>query len=162
MTEQQRYRVLSEHDGYEVRLYPAHLLAQVEAPGSFFEAGNRGFGPLIRYITASHISMTAPVIQAPSVTKQYTVSFVMPAGATRVPAPSDAAVRIVEVPERRVAARRFSGGSSEARYQQNADALEAALARDGIAVEGRVSFARYDPPWKPGFLKRYEALVALA
>lgn len=162
MTEQQRYTVVSEHAGYEVRMYAAHLLAQVEAAGSFFEAGNRGFRPLIRYITASSLSMTAPVIQAPGATKQYTVSFVMPAAASRVPVPSDASVRIVEVPERRVAARVFSGGSNEARFQQNADALLAALARDGVAVEGAVYFARYDPPWKPGFLKRNEALVALA
>jgi len=162
MTEQQRYTVVSVHVGYEVRVYPAHLLAQVDAAGSFFEAGNRGFGPLIRYITASNIAMTAPVIQTPRAEKAYTVSFVMPAGATRVPAPSDASVRTVAVPERRVAARRFSGGSNETRFQQNADALEAALARDGRAAEGPVYFARYDPPWKPGFLKRNEALVALA
>lgn len=162
MTEQQRYSVVSVHDGYEVRVYPAHMLAQVEAAGSFFEAGNRGFGPLIRYITASNISMTAPVIQAPSAEQQYTVSFVMPAGATRVPAPTDASVRTVSVPERRVAARRFSGGSNETRYQQNAAALQAALARDNTAAAGPVYFARYDPPWKPGFLKRNEALVALA
>jgi hypothetical protein len=161
MTEQQRYTVVSVHDDYEVRVYPAHILAQVDAAGSFFEAGNRGFGPLIRYITASKISMTAPVIQAPGATKQYTVSFVMPAGATSVPAPLDANVRTVEVPERRVAAREFSGGSNETRYQQNATALEAALARDGIAAQGPVYFARYDPPWKPGFLKRNEALVAI-
>lgn len=161
MTEQQPYTVISVHAGYEVRLYPAHILAQVEAAGSFFEAGNRGFGPLIRYITASNISMTAPVLQAPGATKQYTVSFVMPAGATTVPDPSDASVRTVDVPERRVAARTFSGGSNEKRYQQNADALEAALARDGVAVEGPIYFARYDPPWKPGFLRRNEALVAI-
>lgn len=161
MTEQQRYTVVSVHEGYEVRLYPAHILAQVDAAGSFFEAGKRGFGPLIRYITASNISMTAPVIQAPGAT-QYTVSFVMPAGATSVPAPSDASVRTVEVPERRVAAREFSGGSNEKRYQENASALEAALARDGVTAAGPVYFARYDPPWKPGFLKRNEALVAIA
>ena len=162
MTEQQPYTVISVHADYEVRMYPAHILAQVDAAGSFFEAGNRGFRPLLRYITASNISMTAPVIQAPGTAKRYTVSFVMPAGATSVPAPSDASVRTVEVPERRVAARRFNGGSNESRYQQNADALEAALARDGVAVEGPVYFARYDPPWKPGFLKRNEALVAIS
>ena len=161
MTEQQRYTVISVHDGYEVRMYPAHIRAQVDAAGSFFQAGNRGFRPLIRYISASNISMTAPVIQAPGETEQYTISFVMPAGATIVPAPSDASVRTVEVLERRVAAREFGGGSNETRYQQNADALKAALARDGIAVEGPVYFARYDPPWKPGFLKRNEALVAI-
>lgn len=161
MTENQRYTVISAHAGYEVRMYPAHILAQVEAYGSFFEAGRRGFGPLIRYITASNISMTAPVIQAPGSTTQYTVSFVMPGGATSVPAPSDASVRTVEVPERRVAAREFSGGSHETTYRQNADALTAALARDGVSVVGPVYFARYDPPWKPGFLKRNEALVEI-
>lgn len=161
MTEQQRYTVISVHDGYEVRVYPAHIVAQVDAAGSFFEAGNRGFGPLIRYITASNISMTAPVIQAPSTQKQYTVSFVMPAGATSVPAPTDASVRTVQIPERRVAARRFAGGSNEARYQENADALEASLARDGVPIQGPVYFARYDPPWMPGFLKRNEALAVI-
>ncbi|WP_405217846.1 SOUL family heme-binding protein [Agrococcus sp. Ld7] len=161
MTEQQRYTVISKRDGYELRRYPAHMLAQVEAPGPFFKAGNRGFGPLFRYISASNISMTAPVLQAPNAPKQHTVSFVMPAGATTVPAPADDSVRTVAVPERRVAARRFSGGSSVKRYQRNAEALRAALARDGLAVDGRVYFARYDPPWKPGFLKRNEALVAL-
>jgi hypothetical protein len=161
MTEQQPYTVVSVHDGYEVRVYPAHMLAQVDAAGSFFEAGNRGFGPLIRYITASGISMTAPVIQSPSAGKQYTVSFVMPEGATQVPIPSDASVRIIHVAERRVAARAFSGGSNEARFERNAAGLEAALDRDGIAVVGPVFFARYDPPWKPGFLKRNEALVEI-
>lgn len=162
MTELQPYTVLSEHDDYEVRLYPAHILAQVDAAGSFFEAGNEGFRPLISYISASNISMTAPVIQAPGGAKAFTVSFVMPAGATEVPTPSDAQVRTVEVPQRRVAARRFSGGSSEVRYAENALTLSAALNRDGVATEGAVYFARYDPPWKPGFLKRNEALVALA
>ncbi|MBH0117585.1 heme-binding protein [Salinibacterium sp. NG253] len=161
MTEKQPYRVISEHDGYEVRLYPAHILAQVDADGSFFEAGNQGFRPLIRYISASNISMTAPVIQSPGQSKRYTVSFVMPAGATSVPAPRDATVRTVDVPEQRVAARRFSGGSNEDRYQENADALLAALTRDGCAPLGSVYFARYDPPWKPGFLKRNEALVVV-
>lgn len=161
MTEQQLYTVISVHDGYEVRMYPAHILAQVDAGGTFFQAGNQGFRPLIRYITASNISMTAPVIQSPSENQQYTVSFVMPAGATSVPAPSDPSVRTVEVPQRRVAAREFGGGSNEKRYQQNADALKTALSRDGVAVEGPVYFARYDPPWKPGFLKRNEALVAI-
>jgi hypothetical protein len=162
MTDKQPYTVISEHDGYEVRLYPAHILAQVDADGSFFDAGNEGFRPLIRYISASNISMTAPVIQSPGQTKQYTVSFVMPAGATSVPTPLDASVRTVDVPERRVAVRRFSGGSNEERYAENADALTAALTRDGIAPTGAVYFARYDPPWKPGFLKRNEALVVVS
>src|SRR5680860_1305361 len=103
MTEKQPYTLISEHDGYEVLLYPAHILAQVDTDGSFFEAGNQGFRPLIRYISASNISMTAPVIQAPGPSQNYTVSFVMPAGATSVPALSDSTVRTIDVPEQRVA-----------------------------------------------------------
>lgn len=161
MTEQQPYTVISEHDGYEVRLYPAHILAQVNATGRFFAAANRGFVPLIRYITASSIPMTSPVIQAPSDSQHYTVSFVMPAGATSVPVPRDTEVSTIEVPERRVAARQFGGGSSERRYGDNAAELTAALERDDVPTDGPIYFARYDPPWRPGFLKRNEALVAL-
>ncbi|MGV8875944.1 MAG: SOUL family heme-binding protein [Rhodoglobus sp.] len=161
MTQKQQYTVISDHDGYEVRWYPAHIVAQVDADGTFFEAGNRGFRPLIRYISAANIAMTAPVIQSPGAADRFTVSFVMPTGVTSVPAPLDPSVRTVSVPEQRVAARRFSGGSHEDKYAENADALTSALKRDGFTTVGDVFFARYDPPWKPGFLKHNEALIVV-
>ncbi|MGV8895441.1 MAG: SOUL family heme-binding protein [Rhodoglobus sp.] len=168
MTENQPYVVESAHDEFEVRRYPEHILAEVDVDGEFFEARNRGFRPLISYISGnnagrSKVAMTAPVIQAPA-GKQYTVSFVLPEGmdAASVPVPTDAGVRTRVVPAGRVAARRFSGGADEARYAANAAQLVAAVTQAGLAVAGTPYFARYDPPWKPGFLRRNEALVRLA
>ena len=168
MTEIQPYDVESEHDGFEVRRYPEHQLVEVDVGGDFFEAGNRGFRPLISYISGnnagkSKVAMTAPVIQAPA-GEQYTVSFVLPddMDAASVPVPTGAGVRTRVVPAGRVAARRFSGGADEARFADNATELVAAVTRAGLQTTGGPYFARYDAPWKPGFLRRNEALVRLA
>ena len=168
MTDIQPYDIESEHDGFEVRSYPEHLLVEVEVGGEFFEAGNRGFRPLISYISGNNagktkVAMTAPVIQAPA-GEQYTVSFVLPEDmdVASVPVPTGAGVRTRVVPAGRVAARRFSGGADEARFADNALSLVAAVAASGLTTDGVPYFARYDAPWKPGFLRRNEALVRLA
>lgn len=168
MTEIQPYKVENKHDGFEVRHYPQHLLAEVDVTGEFFEAGNRGFRPLIGYISGNNagktrVAMTAPVIQA-AAGEQYTVSFVLPEGmdAASAPIPTGAGVRTRVVPAGRVAARRFSGGADEARFAANAARLVAEASRAGLTIVGEPYFARYDPPWKPGFLRRNEALVRLA
>ena len=69
MTEQQPYEVLEQLDGFELRQYPPHLVAQVEIQGSFEDAGNRAFRTLFGYITGKNgargsVAMTAPVLQA--------------------------------------------------------------------------------------------------
>jgi effector-binding domain-containing protein len=168
MTEIQPYVVESEHDGFEIRRYPEHLVAEIDVDGEFFEAGNRGFRPLIGYISGNNrgknkVAMTAPVIQAPAGEK-YTVSFVLPAGmdAASAPIPTGAGMRTRVVPAGRVAARRFSGGADESRFAANAARLVSEAARAGLPTVGGPYFARYDPPWKPGFLRRNEALVRLA
>ena len=168
MTEIQPYIVVSEHDGFEIRQYPQHLLAEIDVTGGFFEAGNRGFRPLFGYISGNNagktkVAMTAPVIQALAGEK-YTVSFVLPSGmdAASAPIPTGAGVRTRVVPAGRVAARRFSGGADVARFADNAARLVAEVERAGLPTAGDPYFARYDPPWKPGFLRRNDALVRLA
>lgn len=168
MTEIQPYDIESEHDGFEVRRYPEHLLVEVEVDGEFFEAGNRGFRPLIGYISGnnaskSKIAMTAPVIQTPA-GDRYTVSFVLPEDmdVASLPVPTGAGVRTRVVPAGRVAARQFSGGADDARFAANAMTLVAEVTRAGMPTVGEPYFARYDAPWKPGFLRRNEAMVRLA
>ncbi len=169
MTDQQPYQVLREYDDFELRHYPDYVLVQVEVTGGFSGAGNAAFGPLFRYIsgnnqTATRIAMTAPVLQETTADEAHTVSFVLPEGmpASAVPVPQDARVITRVVPAHRAAARRFSGGWSEARFRENGDTLLAAVRRAGLDPVGGVYFARFDPPWKPGFLKHNEALVAVA
>jgi hypothetical protein len=168
MTEHQPFSVVEKRDGYEIRDYPESRLAQVDTRASFSSAGSMAFGSLIRYISGGNassqrIAMTAPVLQEPSAASSYLVSFVMPADMTdeTMPRPVDGRVTLVTVPARRVAARGFRGGWSEDRFHEHASALRAALARDKLDVTGEPTYARFDPPWKPGFLKYSEVLFEI-
>lgn len=182
MTEQQPYEVVQQHDGFELRRYPAHLVAEVEVEGSFTDAGNRAFGVLVGFIggrnTASSkvamtapvlqeaastkIAMTAPVVQEPGTdTGRHVVGFVMPAAYSpeTLPTPADPRIRIRTVPEHLAAARRFSGRWSEQRHDEEAATLLGAVTGAGFTATGPVRFARFDPPWTPWFLRRNEVVV---
>ncbi|MDA8437387.1 MAG: heme-binding protein [Propionibacterium sp.] len=71
MTERQRVEVLTRFPGFELRRYPAHLVAEVEVPGSFTDTGKRAFGTVVgfasgRNSTRAKGAMTAPVLQEPA------------------------------------------------------------------------------------------------
>jgi hypothetical protein len=61
-----------------------------------------------------------------------------------------------------VAALRFSGGWSKERADGKAGALMGLLEAAGLSPTGAVFYGRYDPPWKPGLLRRNEALVEVS
>jgi hypothetical protein len=132
VTEQQAYEVLEQGDGFELRRYPPHLVAEVELDGSFEDVGNRAFGALFGYISGSNesrrsVSMTAPVVQQASSPRKiamtapvvqtdggrggFVVAFVLPASMTleTAPTPTNPDVRVREVPERVAAAVAYSG-----------------------------------------------------
>ncbi len=169
MTEQQPYTLVRQHDGFEVRQYPAHMLVQVDVRGGLDAGAGAGFGPLFQYISGGNaggrsISMTAPVLQQPRAEGVQTVSFVMPADmdAASTPSPRDPRVRTTAVEPRLVAARRFSGTARTFRFADQGAQLIAAVRAAGLDPVGDVYYARFDPPWKPGFLRHNEALVQVA
>ena len=181
MTEQQPYDVLVRHGDVEIRRYQVHVVAETSARGGFEMAGNLAFRPLFRYITGhnrgdSAIAMTAPVVQqagsgaqlamtAPVVQQAgergHVVGFVMPAGSTleNLPEPLDEAVRLREVPEEHAAALRYSGRWSEGSYRAKERELLAVLEHTDWAPDGPARFARFDPPWTPGFWRHNEVVV---
>lgn len=184
MTEQQPYEVLARYPEFEVRQYPAHILAEVDVQAPFEEAGNAAFSTLLGYITGRNqsrqsIAMTAPVVQAPVLGERVamtapviqsegsaglqTVAFVMPAAMTleTAPAPVDPRVRIRAVPPARAAACRYSGRWSMSSYQHHCATLLQALAVRGYQPVGQPRFARFDPPFKPWFLRRNEVVIDL-
>ena len=168
MTEQQKYRVLKRLDNLEIREYEACVLMQVTVNGDFMSAGSIAFRPLVNYISGSNasrqkIAMTAPVIQEPVSGTKHVVSFVLPAGMhpDDVPVPSDAQVKMVAQPVHFAAARRFGGGWTEHRFQEEGEQLLNAANSAGLKPIGAIYWARFDPPWKPGFLKRNEAIIKI-
>ncbi len=67
MTEKQAYEVVRTYDDFELRLYPAHVVAEVVVAAPFEDAGNIAFRSLFRYISGVNkpqqkVAMTAPVI----------------------------------------------------------------------------------------------------
>ncbi|MFM5904058.1 MAG: SOUL family heme-binding protein [Microbacteriaceae bacterium] len=169
MTERQPYRVLERLPNFEVRLYPRHVLVEVVTKGSFVQAGNTAFQPLVSYISGRNVdrqkfAMTAPVLQAPDASETvHKVSFVLPANTSpdAIPKPSDGFVTTRVVEEKRVAALGFGGSWNEARFKEQGRTLLESVKAAGLKTAGDVYFARFDPPWKPGFLKHNEALIDL-
>jgi hypothetical protein len=160
--------VVSSRDGLEIRHYPSYLLVQVAEPGEFFQAGNRAFQPLFNYISGSNaagqrIAMTAPVLQeVPDVDKNL-VSFVMPKDfdVESIPLPSNQRVSIVEVSEHFAAAIKFSGSWNSQRFADKGEELLAAVKSAGLVTIGSLYWARFDPPFKPGFMKHNEVQIKI-
>lgn len=171
------------HDGnFEIRDYPALVVAEVTVPGGQKEAAGKGFRLLAGYIFGGNkrrqsIAMTAPVAQAPSNEKiamtapvtqianagNWTVRFTMPSSYTldTLPEPNDPKVQLRVLPAERVAVLRFSGvakvGDVDAK---SAELISTTQARHLRAI-GPVSLAQYNPPWTPWFMRRNEVMIAV-
>ncbi len=167
MTEEAVFTVLARRGKIEFREYAQHVLASVTVSGTFESAPSVGFGPLVRYISGENrdntqLAMTAPVFHEASSDSAHTISFVLPKDTSHVPDPARPGVTTHVVPPLTVAAIRFSGGWNTQRVRGYEMELLNQLAEWGIAPEGKTLFARYDPPWKPGFLRRNEVLIPIS
>jgi effector-binding domain-containing protein len=88
----------------------------------------------------------------------------MPSSYTKatLPEPLDPRVKLVEVPGARVAAVRYSGTWSRARYEAQENRLRDFIMQKGLSIAGEPVFARYNPPFLPWFLRRNEVLIPVA
>jgi len=163
MVEQAKYEVLKKIGKIEIRRYPRLVIARVDG------YGDGGFNLLFRFITGnnrqkSDIAMTAPVVSeeiamtAPVLSEKGSIAFIMPEGFTRetTPEPLDDRVKIVKVPERVVAALRFSGRWSNSIFQKKTEELLAEIENAGLKVAGQVFSMRYNGPFTPWFLRKNE------
>jgi hypothetical protein len=159
---------VAQDGDFEIRRYAAYRIVTTSAGTDFDDAGNAGFRTLFRYISGANegetdIAMTAPVLQARD-ESHWSLAFVVPAAYApgSIPAPADPNVTIAEVPGGLYAALRFSGHWSEARFMEQESALRAHLAGTAFVVCGPTRYARYDPPFKPPFLRRNEILIPVS
>ena len=179
--EQTEYSVVTKMDGYEIRQYSAHIVAQTKVQGSYNEALNKGFTIIAGYIFGDNakketIAMTAPVVSgkqssekiamtapvlATTGDSESTISFAMPKKYTldSLPVPTDTRIELVEVPAQKVAALRFSWFRSTDRVRNMEKRLLELLAKDGVEVVGSPSYAGYNAPWTPPWMMRNEILV---
>jgi hypothetical protein len=168
MVEQAKYEVLREINKVEIRRYQTMVIARVDG------YGDGGFNLLFNYITGnnrqkSKISMTAPVVSeqismtAPVLSESDSIAFVMPEGLTfeTTPEPIDERVKIVEIPERVVAALRFSGRWSNSIFKKKSKEMLEELNKAGIKSVGQVFTMRYNGPFTPWFMRRNEVAIEI-
>ena len=183
--EQARYTLVSKNADYEIREYPAHIVAKTTVQGSYDEALTEGFKIVAAYIFGAnkgralidnnaditgrdlrdekvHIAMTAPVLAGIN-GDTHVIAFGMPASYTMdtLPVPDDPRVTLVEMPAQKMAAVTFKGQYTSARVEEMEKKLIDALARDKVQTAGDPWFAGYNAPWTPPWLVRNEVLIPI-
>jgi hypothetical protein len=181
--EEPGYEITRQLGGVELRRYAPYVVAEVVMNTAAEDAGNQAFPILAGYIfgknkgekklemtapvtqtaAPTRMDMTAPVTQQAAVPGGYLVQFVLPNSVTlaTAPEPTDPRVRLRQVPAAQWAVIRYSGTWSQANYDEHLTQLKATLAAANVATQGEPVLARYDPPFKPWFLRRNEIWLAL-
>lgn len=118
--------------------------------------------PVLQSPDGSEIAMTAPVLEGTG--GEGRMAFILPAEYTpeTAPLPTDPAVTLGTIPERKVAAVTYDGRSNAEMEAAERAKLEAWIAARGLTATGPALVAQYDPPWTlPGF-RRNEILIPVA
>lgn len=162
------YKVIESDDNIEIREYPDLVLASTES--NLKARGNDGsFMRLFRYISGNNeseqkIEMTTPVfMEAGSDEVKGKMGFVMPqeVASTGAPSPKASDVKIRTRKGGHFVVIRFSGVlDNKLAKSQEGKLREWMKSRD---LQGAESYERagYDPPFKPGPLRRNEILIRL-
>jgi len=181
--EEPGFQVLEQEGSFELREYPAYVVAETRVEAGFTNAGNIAFQRLFGYISGKNvaqqkIAMTAPVTQGRDAERgekiamtapvsqvadgdAYLVAFTLPAAYTlqTAPKPVDPNVHIRKVPAQVMACWRYTGRWTESNYRDNEKLLREQIAKRGMVVSGEPILARYNPPFTPWFMRRNEVMI---
>lgn len=176
------FSVVTSDGNFEIRDYQTQVIAEVLVSGDMGQASNRGFNLLAGYIFGGNaprtkIAMTAPVTRqqgtqiamtAPVTRQQegglWKVRFIMPAGSqlATMPTPNDPNVRLMEEAGKRFAVLKFSGLGGAATFNRKTIELTTIVSARRLTPIGKPTFASYDPPWTPPFMRRNEVWIELS
>jgi effector-binding domain-containing protein len=181
--ENTEYSVIEKRKAYEIRLYPSHIVAQTTVDGPYGEALRKGFQIIAGYIFGGNtkkqsIAMTAPVVEKSNVSENIAmtapvvatvegvsnvVAFGMPRSYTldTLPTPNDSRVKLVTIPEKKMAVMTFSWYQTDARVMSKKQELLDVLKKEGVTMVGSPQYAGYNAPWTPPWMTRNEVMVEI-
>lgn len=164
--EEPPYESVTLDGDFELRDYPELTVAEVTTTGTRRDAVGAGFGPLAGYIFARErdgdkIAMTAPVTQTPGEGGDWVIRFIMPSQYTldTLPRPAGSRVRLETLPPRRMAAVRFSGVARDTLIAEQEARLASWMNERGLVPVDTPTYAYYNDPLTPGFMRRNEVLI---
>ena len=165
MTERQKFDFVKKipRTKVEIRRYHPCVIADVLVEAPYSQAASLGFRPLVTYISQNNIAMTAPVLQESTDLRSWIISFVMPEGMTvaDLPNPQSSKVTLRTLAEQLAAVLPFTGITTTSKIQEKESELRLALTNESLTPIGTLRIARFDPPWKPGFLRYNEVILDL-
>ncbi|MEO6798439.1 MAG: heme-binding protein [Rhodanobacter sp.] len=175
------YKLVLHDVDFEVRDYPALVVAEVTVDGDQKEASQKGFRLLAGYIfggnrkrqsiamtapvaqqaASEKIAMTAPVAQTQGAAGTWVVRFTMPSrwSMQTLPVPDDPQVKLRNTEPARFAVLRFSGLAQAGDVEAKSRELQALVKSHDLHPIGLVSLAQYNPPWTLWFMRRNEVMV---
>ena len=180
--EEPGFQTVLQDGAFEIRDYPALVVAEVSVTGAQKEAARKGFRLLAAYIFGANrrkqsLAMTAPVAQSRASEKiamtapvmqiqrdgEWIVQFTMPSAYAldALPEPKDARVRLRETPPACFAVIRFSGLAKPDDVEARTATLSAWMQRRQLRQTGPASLAQYNPPWTLWFLRRNEVMIPI-
>ena len=186
--EEPAFKTILHEGAFEVRDYPALVVAEVTVTGDQKEAASKGFRLLAGYIFGGNtrrqtIAMTAPVAQEPTSEKptsekiamtapvtqiqsagEWVVRFTMPSAYSldTLPEPNDPKVHLRVLPPTRFAVLKFSGLARTDDVAAKTAELEKLAETHRLRAIGPVSLAQYNPPWTLWFMRRNEVMIPVA
>jgi effector-binding domain-containing protein len=160
------YKTVAKAEKFEIRDYPALAVAStstVERSGTASDDGQ--FMRLFGYISGKNesdqkIPMTTPVFMA-NEPKKTKMSFVLPSEMKSAPTPKSDAVKLENIPARKMAVVRYSGGSGQVNEQKYEGKLREWMKEQGHTPSGEAIVAYYDPPWTLPAFRRNEVLIPI-
>lgn len=173
--ESPKYKVVKKENNIEIRNYDGYIIATViSRANSYSSATNSAFRILADYIfgnnkpnskiamttavTSQKIAMTAPVNTSKLENQSYLVSFTMPSSydINTLPTPLSSDIKISKIESHKVLTISFSGLSTETKIKKKIEELTSWAKTNKIKILGQPTLSRYDPPWKPGFIRKNE------
>jgi hypothetical protein len=176
------YQVIKQLEGYEIRSYGAMTVAQIGLEGASSGIRDEAFGVLRDYLnganlkqpieittirgetkeTSTRIAMTSPVLVEEG-DERIVVSFVLPEQYTSqdAPRPTDPRVRILDIPEHKVAVRLASANAGDDDLVREREQLAQDLERDGRTPVSSFRVAWFGSPWVFPLMRSIEIHVAV-
>lgn len=166
--ESAKYTVVESEKPFEIREYPELMLAATKM-GTAAERDRGSFMRLFRYISGDNgsdqkVAMTTPVfMEAAQEKNEGQMGFVVPQAVVekQIPEPDDEQVTITKRAAGKFAVIQFKGRMDAKSITKAEQSLRTWMKEKGHIGEANYESAGYDPPWKPGWLRRNEVLIRL-
>jgi len=166
-TETQGYNVIRVEKRFELRYYPAAIMAKISSTStSYCDLDYSGFCTLAKYVFGENsenkdIGMTAPVHMDIGDDKS-TMAFVMPSNFTieDLPTPDNAEIVIETSEPEYLAVIKFGGFATTTSIRKHMALLKNALKDEWLTHYGNLRYLGYNPPYQL-FGRRNEIIVSV-